>query len=74
MVNRYSAKLGVHMNYIDKFIQVPVQDIVSYKRKDVVQIYENYYWIIYRENILINKNGGKMCNIVKKIYLIICLL
>lgn len=46
----------------DKFIQIPTEEATSYKGKDVVQIYENYYWLIYNNCILINQNGGKLCN------------
>jgi len=52
---------------IDNYTKIPVKDVISYKGKGVVQIYENYYWIIYKENILIHKNGGEMCNSDKRI-------
>jgi len=56
------------MELEDKYTLVSLEDAMSPIGKDVVQIYENYYWIIYDgDKILFHKSGGKICNQNKSI-------
>lgn len=52
---------------LDKFNLVPIEEAISYKGKDVVQIYDNYWWLTYDFKVMIGKRGGALCNKDKRV-------
>jgi len=50
-----------------KFKEIPMDEAATYKGKNMVAVYENYYWIATKENmLLVHARGTPQCNRIKR--------